>query len=172
MVIRHSYRRQETTFRAFKWFFISDKCWIFLVKQNTMRDCTQSVTEYRLSVTMYTKYTLQTTDSSRYFIYNLIKAGLMFLFNVTRTFPYKNFLIWLMLIAEMKHIHSFYIEWNTNFEIYQYHRFLYETLLLVAELPQQWCQMTRESLSNDKYLTSFLWHRYGKPTKYYTITHI
>ena len=52
-----------------------------------MRDCTHSVTDYRLSVTMYTKYILQTTDSSRYFIYNLIKAGLMFSFKCNQYIP-------------------------------------------------------------------------------------
>ena len=40
---------------------------------------------------MYTKYILQTTDSSRYFIYNLIKAGLRFLFQCNQNIPLVKF---------------------------------------------------------------------------------
>ena len=74
MVIRHSYQRQETTFRALNVFF-------FYVINTIAPVLLLGTVCYYVE-----KYTMQTTDASGYFIYNLIKAELLFLFNITRTF--------------------------------------------------------------------------------------
>ena len=79
MVIRHSYQRQETTFRALNVFF-------FYVINTIAPVLLLGTVCYYVE-----KYTMQTTDASGYFIYNLIKAGLMFLFQCNQNIPLVKF---------------------------------------------------------------------------------